>query len=144
MTEAPTVRVQRLMPAPPDEVFDEWLDPESLKEWMCPHPTRVVDVQLDARVGGIVRFDVDHVGEQVLITGQFLEIDRPQLLRFTWSNSNWADPTIVSVVEVTFAPAGDDETLMSIEHTQLPPTEFQNFHSGWTLTFDQLAATIRR
>lgn len=144
MTEAPTVRVQRLMPAPPGEVFDEWLDPESLKEWMCPHPTRVVDVQLDACVGGVVRFDVDDVGAQVLITGQFLEIDRPHLLRFTWSNSDWADPTTESIVEVTFAPVEDDQTLMSIEHRLLPPTEFENFHSGWTLTFDQLATALVR
>ncbi|KUI33946.1 ATPase [Mycobacterium sp. IS-1496] len=142
MTEAPTVRVQRLMPAPPDEVFDEWLDPESLKEWMCPHPTRVVDVRLDPRVGGQVRFDVDNVGVPLLITGQFLEIDRPRLLRFTWSNSDWPDPTAVSIVEVTFAPADNDETLMSIEHRLLPPTEFENFRSGWALTFDQLAAQL--
>jgi uncharacterized protein YndB with AHSA1/START domain len=142
VTEAPTVRVRRLMPAPPDEVFDEWLDPESLKEWMCPHPTRVVDVSLDARVGGLVRFDVDNVGVPLLITGQFLEIDRPRLLRFTWSNSDWPDPTTMSVVEVTFAPAGGDETLMSIEHRLLPPTEFENFRSGWTLTFDQLAERL--
>jgi uncharacterized protein YndB with AHSA1/START domain len=142
VTEAPIVRVQRLMPAPPDEVFDEWLDPESLKEWMCPHPTRVVDVMLDPRVGGLVRFDVDNVGDPLLITGQFLEIDRPRLLRLTWSNSDWPDPTTESIVEVTFTPAGDDETLMSIEHTLLPPTEFENFHSGWTLTFEQLAARL--
>ena len=31
MTEAPTVRLQRVMPATPEVVFDEWLDPESLR-----------------------------------------------------------------------------------------------------------------
>lgn len=142
MTETATVRVQRVMPAPPDEVFDEWLDPQSLMEWMCPHPTRVVDVDIEPRVGGRVRFDVDHVGVPVLITGQFLEIDRPRLLRFTWSNSDWPDPTAESIVEVTFAPVQDDQTLMSIEHTLLPPTEFESFHSGWTLTVDQLADAL--
>ncbi|BCI51930.1 hypothetical protein NIIDNTM18_12080 [Mycolicibacterium litorale] len=144
MTEDVTVRVQRVMPAPPDEVFDEWLDPEALTDWMCPHPTRVVDVELEPRVGGRVRFDVDDVGERVLITGQFLAIDRPHLLRFTWSNSDWPDPTTVSVVEVTFAPVDDERTLMSIEHTMLPPTEFENFHSGWTLTVDQLVEALSR
>ncbi|BBY17442.1 SRPBCC family protein [Mycolicibacterium litorale] len=144
MTESATVRVQRVMPAPPEEVFDEWLDPEALTEWMCPHPTRVVGVELEARVGGRVRFDVDNVGVRVLITGQFLEIDRPRLLRFTWSNSDWPDPTTVSVVEVTFTPVDDDQTLMSIEHTLLPPTEFDNFHSGWTLTVEQLVAALTR
>ena len=144
MTEAPVARVQRVMPAAPDVVFDEWLDPESLAEWMCPRPVRCVAIKVEAHVGGAVRFDVDDSGSSVLIVGRFLTIDRPSRLRFTWTNSNWADPTAVSVVDVAFTPAGDDETLMSIEHSLLPPEEFDNFHSGWTLTAEQLAALLCR
>lgn len=144
MTEAPVVRVQRVMPAAPEVVFDQWLDPESLAEWMCPRPVRCVAITVEARVGGRVSFDVDDSGSSVLITGQFLAIDRPQLLRFTWSNSNWADPTVVSVVNVAFTPTGDDQTLMSIEHSLIPPEEFQNFHNGWILTVEQLAAVLDR
>jgi uncharacterized protein YndB with AHSA1/START domain len=143
MTETATVRVQRVMPAAPEVVFDEWLDRESLREWMCPRPVRVVDVSVEPRVGGTVRFDVDDSGTRVLISGQFLTIDRPRLLRFTWSNSNWSDPTTESVVNVAFEPIGDDETLMSIEHSLLPPEEFDSFHNGWTLTFDQLATVLQ-
>ncbi|HEX3284064.1 MAG TPA: SRPBCC domain-containing protein [Mycobacterium sp.] len=142
MTESATVRVQRVMPATPDLVFDEWLDPESLQEWMCPRPVRVLDVTVEPHVGGVVRIDVDDSGTRVLISGQFLTIDRPSLLRFTWANSNWPDPTSESVVNVSFEPVGDDETLMSIEHSLLPPEEFESFDSGWTLTVDQLAAVL--
>lgn len=144
MTDTVTVVVQRVMPATPGEVFDEWLDPESLQEWMCPHPVRVIEVTVDARVGGTVRFDVDNSGTRVLISGQFLAIERPHLLRFTWSNSNWDDPTQASVVNVTFEPVGSEETLMSIEHSLLPSTEFESFHSGWIATFDQLAGKLTR
>ena len=142
MNDAVTVRVQRVMPAAPEVVFDEWLDRESLREWMCPRPVRVVDVTVEPHVGGTVRFDVDDSGTRVLITGQFLAVDRPHRLRFTWSNSNWADPTTESVVNVAFEPVGDDETLMSIEHSLLPPAEFESFDNGWTLTFEQLAAVL--
>jgi uncharacterized protein YndB with AHSA1/START domain len=142
MTEAATVRVQRVMPAAPDLVFDQWLDPESLQEWMCPRPVRVIDVTVEPHVGGVVRIDVDDSGTRVLISGQFLTIDRPNLLRFTWANSNWPDPTSESVVNVSFEPVGDDETLMSIEHSLLPPEEFESFDSGWTLTIGQLAAVL--
>ncbi|OBB87149.1 SRPBCC family protein, partial [Mycolicibacterium peregrinum] len=99
-------------------------------------------VVVEPRVGGIVRFDIDDSGSSVLITGQFLTIDRPRVLRFTWSNSDWSDPTVVSIVNVEFEPAGDGQTMMSIEHSLLPPEEFDNFHSGWTLTFGQLAARL--
>lgn len=142
MTDAATVRLQRVMPATPDEVFDEWLDRDSLQEWMCPRPVRVLDVTVEPHVGGIVRFDVDDSGTRVLITGQFLTIDRPNLLRFTWANSNWPDPTRESVVSVAFEPVGDGETLMSIEHSLLPPEEFESFDSGWTLTVEQLASAL--
>ena len=109
---------------------------------MCPRPVRVVAITVEPRVGGSVRFDVDDSGTSVLITGRFLAIDRPHLLRFTWSNSNWPDPTAASVVNVAFAPFGDDQTLMSIEHSLLPPEEFDNFQNGWALTCDQLAAFL--
>ncbi|TFV54892.1 SRPBCC domain-containing protein [Mycobacterium sp. PS03-16] len=142
MTDTATIRVERIMPAPPAEVFDEWLDPDALTEWMCPRPSRVVGVDLDPRVDGILRFDVDDEGTRVLITGQFLEIDRPHLLRFTWSNSNWPDPTVTSVVEVRFTPAGESDTHMAIEHRLVPATEFDDFHNGWTLTAEQLVAVL--
>ena len=142
MTETVTVVVQRVMPAPPEVVFDEWLDPEALHEWMCPDPVRVLGVTVEPRVGGVVRFDVDDSGTPVLISGQFLTIERPRLLRFTWSNSNWADPSRASIVNVTFEPSGEDETLMSIEHSLLPTGEFEAFHNGWIITFGQLAARL--
>ncbi|MGH3678525.1 MAG: SRPBCC family protein [Mycobacterium sp.] len=143
MSDGATVRVQRVIPAVPEVVFDQWLDPESLEEWMCPDPVRVVDVAVEPRVGGSVRFDVDDSGTRVLITGRFLAIDRPHLLRITWTNSNWPDPTVESVVNVAFEPFGDDQTLMSIEHSLMPPSEFEDFENGWTLTCDQLAAFLQ-
>ncbi|MCX2714625.1 SRPBCC family protein [Mycolicibacterium sp. J2] len=143
MTETVTARVERIMPADPAVVFDEWLDPESLAEWMCPRPDRCVAVTVQPHVGGKVRFDVDHAGGLVIISGQFLAIERPRLLRFTWSNSDWPDPTATSVVTVTFEPHGDGETLMSIEHTLLPSEVFRDFQNGWAGVCDQLVEHLR-
>jgi uncharacterized protein YndB with AHSA1/START domain len=142
MNDAPIVRVQRVMPATPEVVFDQWMDPESLAEWMCPRPTRVVDLIVEPRIGGAVRFDIEELGARFLITGQFLTIDRPRLLSFTWSHSNWPDPSVVSVVAVTFEASGDDQTLMTIEHSLLPPAEFEDFQEGWAGVCDQLAVFL--
>jgi uncharacterized protein YndB with AHSA1/START domain len=142
MSDAATARVQRIMPATPDVVFDAWLDPESLADWMCPRPARCVSIEIEPRVGGKVRFDVDSSGQLTLIIGHFLAVDRPHLLRFTWSHSGWQDPTTVSIVNVAFEPIGDDQTLMSIEHSLLPPEGFDDHQHGWTVTADQLAAHL--
>lgn len=140
MSGEPAVRVQRVMPATPDVVFDEWIDPEALADWMCPRPSRCVAITIEARVGGRVRFDVDDGdgGPPVLITGRFLHVDRPNRLRFTWSHSGWSDPTAQSIVDVRFVPHGDDATLMSIEHSLLPQEAFDDHEHGWTLTAEQL------
>jgi uncharacterized protein YndB with AHSA1/START domain len=142
MNNAPIARVQRVMPAAPDVVFDQWLDPESLAEWMCPRPTRVVDLTVEPRLGGSVRFDIDELGARFLITGRFLAIERPHLLRFTWSDSNWPDPTAASLVTVAFEPLGNDQTLMTIEHSLLPPDTFDEYQSGWAGVCDQLTAFL--
>jgi len=31
-------------PLPPHVVFDEWLDPVGMTEWMCPRPARAVKI----------------------------------------------------------------------------------------------------
>jgi len=111
-------------------------------EWMCPRPVRCVAVSVDARVGGELRFDMDDSGVPIQMTGHFLEIDRPHRLRFTWSNSNWPDPTVASIVAVTFDPVGDEQTLMVIEHSLLPPDIIDEFRTGWPPTCDQLAAVL--
>ncbi len=86
-------------------------------------------VTVEPQVGGGVRVDTDASGANLLIAGRLLAIDRPNLLCFTWSNTNWPDPT-VSDFNVAFTPTGGDRTLMSIEHSLVPPTEFENFHHG--------------
>jgi len=142
MNDAPVVRVRHIMPAPPEVVFDQWVDPESLMEWMCPRPVRCVAIDIDARVGGRLHFDLDDSGTPTTMTGRFLEIDRPHRLRFTWSISTWRDPTVASIVAVDFEPVGDDRTLMVIEHSLLPPDVVDEHQTGWARTFDQLAAVL--
>jgi uncharacterized protein YndB with AHSA1/START domain len=142
MNDAYVVRVRHLMPAAPDVVFDQWLDPEALMDWMCPRPVRCVAVTVDARVGGALRFDMDDSGTSIRMTGQFLEINRPYRLRFTWSNSNWRDPTVASIVAVDFEPVGDGQTLMVIEHSMLPPDVVDEFRTGWPPSCEQLEAFL--
>jgi uncharacterized protein YndB with AHSA1/START domain len=144
MNDAPIARVRRIMPAPPEVVFDAWLEPESLRDWMCPRPVRCVAVTVEARVGGQLHFDLDDSGTPTTMTGHFLEIDRPHLLRFTWGISAWRDPTVESVVAIDFEPVGDSQTLMVIEHSLLPPDAVDDHRNGWARTLDQLVEVLDR
>jgi uncharacterized protein YndB with AHSA1/START domain len=135
-------RVARVLPAPPVVVFDEWVDPDALAEWMCPRPARCVGVRVDAVVGGVLHLDIEEPARRFSVTGHFLALDRPNGLRFTWSCSTWHDPSLVSEVVVSLAAHGADETLMTIEHRLLPADLVEQHQAGWAAIAAQLAGAL--
>jgi uncharacterized protein YndB with AHSA1/START domain len=139
-----TVLVSRVMPARPELVYDEWLDPEALAEWMCPRPAYATAVSLEARVGGGVRIDIDDMGTPMTVTGYYLELRRPSLIRFTWHCTTWPPSYPDSVVTVTLAPHGVDETLMTISHDRLESSLADQHRRGWLAIAVQLESTLRR
>ena len=55
--ESPTdgryrVVTRRRMPAPREIVFEAWIDPKGIHEWMCPGDVISAEATLDVRVGG--------------------------------------------------------------------------------------------
>jgi len=46
------VVVRRIIAAPADDLFDAWLDPEALAEWMRPGAIQRSEARTDPRVGG--------------------------------------------------------------------------------------------
>ncbi|HLW53940.1 MAG TPA: SRPBCC domain-containing protein, partial [Candidatus Angelobacter sp.] len=47
--------VRRRMPAPREFVYEAWIDPQGLREWMCPGDVVSAEAVLDVRVGGSFR-----------------------------------------------------------------------------------------
>jgi uncharacterized protein YndB with AHSA1/START domain len=135
--------VRRLLPAPPRVVYGEWLDPDALADWMCPRPARCRKVQAEPVVGGSLELEIEEGATVFWVTGQYLVLDPPSRLSFTWSCSTWADPTVRSVVDVRLEPASADETLMTITHTLLPPDVVDQHERGWAAIAAQLDAELR-
>lgn len=142
--EPPVVVVRQRLPAPPAAVYDEWTDADALAEWMCPRPARCLSVTADPRVGGALRFEIEDDGVTFLVSGNFLTLDRPRRLSFTWSCSTWPDPAAQSIVTVTIEAAGADASLLTIEHALLPSGLADQHARGWTLIAGQLALAVAR
>ena len=136
--------VERVLPATPDVVFNEWVDPDALADWMCPRPAHATRIELDARVGGSFRIDIEDGDARFSVAGTYLQVASPRLLQFTWSCSTWEDPTQESIVTITLQPHGQLETLMIIHHALLPPEHVTNHEQGWTLIARQLAGVLPR
>jgi uncharacterized protein YndB with AHSA1/START domain len=140
--ETPNALVARLLPAAPAVVYDEWLDPESLSDWMCPRPARATNIDLEPIVGGRLRIDIEEQGVHYVVTGRYVELDCPRRLSFTWSCSTWPNPNVESLVTVTLEPRGDNETFMIIHHALLPPDLVEHHQFGWARIAEQLGAEL--
>ena len=134
--------VRRVLPAVPDVVYGEWTEAAALSDWMCPRPARCRHVEADPRIGGRLRFDIEENGAEFSVTGEYLVLDRPRRVSFSWSCSTWPDPLVRSVVDVRLEPHGPAETLMTITHLRLPPGLAGQHERGWAAIAGQLAARL--
>jgi uncharacterized protein YndB with AHSA1/START domain len=131
------------MTFPPERVFAEWIDPDALAEWMCPRPARATRIEIDPRVGGALRFEIDDESVEMIVTGRFTALEPPHRLQFTWSCSTWPVPSAESLVTVTLEARTGDETLMTILHAQLPDDLVDKHRDGWELVAQQLEGALR-
>jgi uncharacterized protein YndB with AHSA1/START domain len=128
--------MRHLFSATPQEVFDAWLDPESLREWMCPGALTVGDVQVDARVGGAFRIVMRGQSGEWLHTGEYREIRPPERLVFTWRShaTHWKD----SLVTVELSAQGENTELI-LTHELLQDEEAIRQHTqGWQGIIEKL------
>src|ERR1019366_6653126 len=105
---------------------------------MCPRPARCRNVESEPRVGGRLQIDIEDDGVEFSVSGEYLVLDRPRQLSFT----TWPDPSIKSVVNVLLEPRENEQTLMTIEHSLLPPELVDQHEHGWTAIAQQLAEEL--
>lgn len=144
MTDAPlpapgtTVRLERLLPAPVAEVFAAWTDPALMARWLS--PTGHAEAKTDLRVGG--KFTVTMIGDDLRLehTGEYLVIDPPRRLSFTWSSPyTGVHP---SQVDVVLTDRGSS-TLLVVEHTRLPESTRTSHEGGWVTILEHLRTLLK-
>jgi uncharacterized protein YndB with AHSA1/START domain len=140
----PMVRVIQRFTAPPERVFDAWLDTAMLGRFMFGPTLRdedIVRLSLDARVGGAFSFVVRRQGQEIDHIGRYLEIDRPHRLVFTWAVA--PDPDDSSRVAIEIAPLETGCELTLTHEMQPKWADFaERVQSGWSKMLATLAATL--
>jgi uncharacterized protein YndB with AHSA1/START domain len=134
------VRVTRTLKASPAQVFDAWTDAGRLQQWLCPDPGYVAEATCDPVVGGryrIVKVLSSGVDE---VTGEYLVVDPPHRLVFTWA----ADTTQRSTTQVTVTLRPDgDTTEMTILHERIPTRSIRDgAQRAWASIGDKLATLL--
>lgn len=126
---------------PPERVFDAWLDPAVAGRFLFATPTgEMIRAEADARVGGTFVF-VDRRPDMgdVLHAGEYLEIDRPRRLVFTFAVPQY-DPNPARV-EVEFAPTADG-CEVRLTQRDTPDEWAERSTQGWTMILGALEAVL--
>ncbi|SMX24159.1 SRPBCC family protein [Boseongicola aestuarii] len=136
-----TLEVSRLIPAVREKLFDAWLDPAMLAQFMMPAPNMSVpEATSDARAGG--RFlIVMRVGDKDMPhAGTYKTIDRANQIVFTWESP--MSPVENSIVTLDFKDA-EGGTDVRLTHVRFPSEESRaNHEGGWTRILATLAETL--
>jgi uncharacterized protein YndB with AHSA1/START domain len=136
-----SLRITRRIRATPEELFDAWTDADGMRTWMTPADAKDARAVLDVRVGG--KFEIDMIGPRGTHEhrGEYLVVDRPKKLSFTWVSVHVAN--LPTVVTLEFKALSKEETELTLTHEGFPSVESRNGHlEGWGMIVDKLASTI--
>jgi uncharacterized protein YndB with AHSA1/START domain len=123
--------------ARPDTVFAFFTEPDKITRWLSAEATT------DPRPGGIMHQTHHADGVDYLLRGEFVELDPPHRVVFTWGfeNSEIGVTPGCSTVEVTLTPA-DGGTLLRLVHSGLPEPAVDNHDKGWDQCLSKLARAV--
>ncbi|MET3654527.1 SRPBCC domain-containing protein [Dyella japonica] len=137
-----SLRITRHFDASPERVFDAWLDPATAGRWLFSAPNgEMVRVDIDARVGGRFCFSDRRDGEDVDHVGEYLEIDRPRRLVFTFAVPKYSAATTRVSIDIVPAGTGCDLTLL---HEDVLPEWADATQEGWGGILANLEQKLQR
>ena len=114
-----SVRVVRRFDVPPERLFDAWLDPDEVGTWLFATPER-------------------RDGEEWEHRGEYLVVDRPLRLKFSFVDPVFAKTTYVTV---EIAAQGDGSEI-TLTHDGVLPEWVAPTTKGWGMILDGLARAM--
>jgi len=131
MTE---MRIHRRLAVPVQRVWRSWTDPVELAAWFWPSRFGTT-CSIDLRVGGAFRIDGVEVG--MAVSGEYVEVEEPTTLSFTWRWDGDDEETLVTL-NLTPTDAGTELDLM---HERFATEQSAAEHEqGWNDCLDRLPA----
>ena len=122
------VNVSKTIDAPIEKVFDAWLNPETLSQFILPMPGMPQPhTETDAREGGNFTIVMQVGDDKIPHSGKYLVINRPDKLVFTWESPFSMDG---STVTLKFSDLGENKTNVDLTHIKFKDEESRSDHEG--------------
>ena len=95
-----TVKLHRMLRAPPERVYRAFLDAESMAKWLPPHGFTGKVHLMDAKVGGHWRMSFTNfaMGHSIAFGGNYLELVKNERISYT---SQFDDPNLPGEMTTT-------------------------------------------
>ena len=138
-----TVRLHRVLTAPPERVYRAFLDPAALARWLPPHGFTATVHELDARVGGAHRISFTNFGTggSHSFGGKYLELIPSELIRYS---DKFDDPNLpgemTTTVTLRKVICGTDLTIEQAGVPSVIPVEM--CYLGWQESLGMLARIV--
>lgn len=124
------LRVERRIAASPEAVFGYLTTSQQWSKWQGTATT------IDARPGGEYTMLAPNGNTA---SGEVVEIVPNRRITFTWGWEGHPDvPPGSSTVSIELEPDGE-HTIVTLTHTDLPTTEVELHHAGWTYYLGRLS-----
>jgi uncharacterized protein YndB with AHSA1/START domain len=137
------LELTRALPASRERVFRALAQPDDLASWWGPRGFTTPDIELDLRVGGRYRFTMQPPdGDRFHLSGEFLEVDPPARLAYTFRWDEPAPDDRETVVSLSLDVAGE-ATELALRQGEFTTEERLALHrGGWTDSLDKLTALL--
>jgi uncharacterized protein YndB with AHSA1/START domain len=138
-----TVRLHRVLRAPPERVYRAFLDAEALAKWLPPYGFTCKVHHMDARVGGGFKMSFSNFtsGNGHAFGGEYLELVPHEKIRYT---DKFDDPNLPGVMQVTVAltkvSCGTEVNIVQEGLPAVIPLEM--CYLGWQESLAQLATLV--
>jgi uncharacterized protein YndB with AHSA1/START domain len=143
--DAPGLRLhlQKVLPAPPQRVFEACVEPSKLAEWWGPTGFSAPELELDVRRGGRYRITMQPPdGDAFHLRGEFRRVEPPRRLEYTFE---WEEPDPDdqrTVVELSFLDH-DGGTRLVLDQGPFATEARHALHeAGWNDSLERLEQAL--
>jgi uncharacterized protein YndB with AHSA1/START domain len=138
-----TIRLHRVLRAPPERVYRAFLDAEAMAKWLPPYGFTAKVHHLDARVGGTHKMSFTNftTGKSHSFGGRYLELKPHERIRYTdeFDDANLPGEMQVSVT-LKKVSCGTEVTIVQEGVPDVIPAEA--CYLGWQESLAQLAKLV--
>ena len=138
-----TIRLHRVLRAPPERIYRAFLDAQAMAKWLPPHGFTGQVHEIDARVGGRYRMSFTHLasGHSHSFGGSYLELVPHERIRHT---DRFDDPNLPGqmVATITLAPVSCGTELNVVQEGVPGVIPAEACSLGWQESLQLLALLV--